>query len=183
MSQGQPSIPADLDDKTRQLKRFLDLGGTTALETLQRAETAPAVLSVPRPVTIDVPNGAGVAKQLAGLDAASRLFVSLAFGAVHAPDFILQVFVNTPEASTATPVTAAGYVGSVAFFSDPSSHASHEGTTYRLPATDAVRRTGAPARFTITLVPAPYGQRPATPQTIELTAALEFVRSTVKRAG
>lgn len=180
----EPSIPANLDEKTRRLKEFLDVGATTTLEIVGQFKTSAAVLAVPRPVTVEAADRDVLGKQLAGVDSQTRLFVSLSFPPLNASDFALLVFVNTPAATVETAVSAAGFVGAVAFFMDPAGRGhEHGATTFTLPATDAARRTSASPGFTVTLVPVPYGQRPVTPRPVAFTASLQFVRSTVKRSG
>jgi hypothetical protein len=78
-----------------------------------------------------------------------------------------------------TPATEPGFVGTVAFFV-PAEHSdsSHRlPVRFRIPATEAIRRSSPPGAITSTLVPIAYPDRAMGTQGIEIVASLDLVRT------
>jgi hypothetical protein len=161
-----------------EFKRFLERGSTTKVKVEKTLPSPSVSLSTLDPIEVDIPGSEGFAGHIKGGGGNRDAHVTLSFTYTEQPEFVAHIFVDTPGATADTPIAEPGFVGAVAFFWH------HEGQAtmrFRLPATVAVAAKKRSSSSTITVVPVGYpGQQPQA-HTVEITAALEVVESTVTR--
>ncbi len=158
-----PSAPAlrRIQWKDRELlRKFLEEGADTRYQVIQRA-------SFKKSVRLPVKERITVRRRLPAVLLQSPLTredrrAILRIGAVQLPrygDFVVNVFINKPDANAATPATDPHFAGSFAFFG--TEHARHGGARpdYLVDLTRTIRRLGLSPRqrgeLTVTLVPVP----------------------------
>jgi hypothetical protein len=178
----QPT-PVPRSSKEERVKRFLERGGKTTLDTRNRSAAPTVSGNTSASMTANVPGTEGMVKQIRGGGGDLDAHVVLTVTYTSRPDFSLLVFVNTPNAAGDTPITVPGFVGSVAIFPhDVDAH--HDGAaSFRLPATDAVAKTSAGGPVTVTIVPITAPGRQLTAQTVTVTATVELVVSKVEKGS
>jgi hypothetical protein len=166
-------VPEPSSEKEKQLKRHLERGADITQEVRQRFpvtadidSTTPVVIRVPR--TKDAP--------------VDDLAVHLTLRVTHSRslDFAILVFVNTPDATAATPADAPGFAGAMAFIVH-SEHHPGTGSGVRLPITEQLRRTRKQEDTTVTVVPVPYQGRSVAPGKLRVSVAVELVSAKVTR--
>jgi hypothetical protein len=167
----------------KRLRSHLEKGAKVSLDRRQTF-TAPAVtLTAPQVAIAEFPGTEDLAKRLSTMepDTQVRLNLELAYSAT--PNFAVLAFLNTAKADAATSAEAPGFLGSIGFFNHDKAGESHAGTlTSRLPATQAVKRTGRPGVITVTLAPVAFPGRSFAPQTVTVKATLDLVVSKVTRS-
>jgi hypothetical protein len=126
----QQDEPNEEDAQRR--RSFLEEGAPVSLEEERTYEPEQAKLTVPNPLTVELPDTADVTTQLAEDDDREAVLTLEFEHMAQPPDFGLVVFVNTPAANSDTPVTDPGYLGSIAFFHPEEEE--HEATAVQLPA-------------------------------------------------
>jgi hypothetical protein len=130
---------------------------------------------VPETVTVQLPDTAGLAAELAQ-DEDREALLELEFEHVPDPtDFSFLVFVNTPTASPDTPVTDPGFIGTVSFF--PAGVDHQEPDVVRLPARHAIERINAEGPLSVTLVPVPFPNVQISPRDLGVTVTAAVVQS------
>jgi hypothetical protein len=181
----EPTSDAEAED----LRRFLEQGAEVSLETIERFEAEPAILRVPEPAVMRFTVGdlGAVLEQTEGSDVLISLEVS---EEGLTPDLALSLFLNMPEADATTSIRDRGFLGSVAFFCHTEerdgifvciAHADAP-ARYSIPLTDGLEGTDLGNDPTLTIVPVPLlGE--ATRQSLQLSAAIEVVASSVAPSG
>lgn len=188
MTQDQGRREPKNEQEAQELKRYLERGGTVKLDRLRRAEAEHAALAATGPAVLPLPDSAAIVAQLANAGTDTIGLLELTFSGVEeTPGFAVRVFVNTPDADARTPTTAPGFVGKVAFFCHTTERGGKmvcvvhgEGLpTFRLNATEALRRTGSRGPATVTLVPIGRRGRKLDATALDVTAAINLMRSEV----
>ena len=168
----------DPSAENERLKRIMERGARTTLDTKRRFAAPAARLQARRPIVVDIAGTDDLTKELAAAD--TEVHVVLDLEQPTAPDFAALVFLNTPDATANTPLTAPGYAGAIAFFGSSDANDHHSANpSIRLSVTGVIRKLGATSGFTATLVPVPYSGRSSGRQTVTVTASLEVVVSKV----
>lgn len=167
-------IPEPTSEKDKQLKRHLERGADITQEVRQRFpvngeldSTTPVVIRVPRSKEARIDD-----------DVATHLTLRVTHS--RSLDFAILVFVNTPDATAATPADAPGFAGAMAFIGH-SEHHPGTGSGVRLPITLQVRRTRKQDDITVTVVPVPYQGRSVAKGKFQVSAAIELISTKVTR--
>lgn len=146
------------------------------LETEHEYPPATATLTAARPVTVEVPGTDDIADRLARLGDGAEAVVEIVFeDPSAAPGFTMVVFVGTPGADAETAPSAPGFLGSVSFLRYPS---DDQPARARLPARDAIERTGVTEDLQITLVPIAGSESSHADDTYQATVKISVVRTT-----
>ena len=178
----QPIREPQTEEEAQDLKRFLEEGAETAVETTRtfRPADLPGVLEDVAVIPFDV-SGEELVAELAGEEDQLVLDIEVA-GVTSSEDPPLLVFTGTREAGAAEAAEGdPGFVGALAFFVGSSERAvPHEMTfRFRLNITAAVRAETAPVPFAVSLIPTPVLDRQLEPALTVAAAEIQLVRSVV----
>lgn len=172
--------------KARRTEKRLKSGAAVSLTTMQSFQADGHWYERMQPAVIKLRDTEGFEKNLVEN---VEPIVKVSFDQLRRfPDFSFRVFVNMPEANERTPVSASGFLGTIAFFGhgheEQEKHANGaaESLAFRLPASSPMSNTKSRGDATLTLVPVPYpGERKASdiiPFSIQVQ--LDLVRSEVR---
>jgi hypothetical protein len=170
----QPNPSASGNDQQDRLKR----GARTTLDTRKQFQGTVLQADNTR-VVVAFPNTDNLDQQLSEAGAGEAHLVFRIGHRAGPPDVSVAVFLNTPDADVNTPATG-GFAGSVAFF-EHGEHAGHSQAPFRLLLSNTVRSAGRGDALTATFVPVPFPGRSTAPQTLDVSASIHLIRSTVER--
>lgn len=177
----EPKREPQTEEEAQDLKRFLEEGAETAVETTRtfRPADVPDALQDVGLIRFEV-TGEELVAELAGEDDQLVLDVEIA-GVRSSEDPPLLVFTGARDADAAGRVEGdPGFVGALAFFVG-SGDGSHEMTfRFRLNITAAVLSDPAPGPFAMSLVPAPPAETRSDNALTLSSAEIQLVRSVVE---
>jgi hypothetical protein len=180
----------DPDKELDALKKFLEQGGETSLETLETfkaAQGADAAFDKPATVLFDI-TASRLLERIAD-DDQQRVLLDLGMGDVKvASGFFLHLFLNTRDASADTPADAPGFETGFAFFCEPEQQMPEMACpvgdlvkTTRFDVTPTLKKIAGPDDvITATIVIVPAGEEPSRDATVAVKSAeLTLVKSVV----
>jgi tyrosinase len=185
---------ADADSAdAKQLEERLRRGANVRTEVVERVEIARgATLRLDQQLTLRVAMPmAEAAERLAPRETGERNFIRIAHADLpQTNDFLVRVFVNLPQASSATPTSDPHFAGTFAFFGTAGDHAGHEGkrgrTDFLVNVSDTIARlsqaglsgSNDPLSVQLVAVP-PAGQRFAKPDSTLTISSIELIKARV----